>query len=93
MDALDGLALARHFWPRLIAAAILAALVFFPKPSYGLIEAVAKGRAQDLTSLLMDAVLPATQPQDDGRTVGHRRGLTGAPTGAPIPSPASPYRL
>jgi hypothetical protein len=73
MDVFDGFAVARHFWPRLAAVLLLIALVFFPKPSYGLIEEAAKTRAQEFTSLLMDAVLPG-----EGRTAERRHGLTDA---------------
>jgi len=84
VDVFDGLALARHLWPRFAAALILVALVFFPKPTYGLIEAEAKQRAQEITALLMDAVLPAAK-QGENRAARHRSGLTGAPTGARLP--------
>jgi hypothetical protein len=85
MDVFDGFAVARHFWPRLAAVLILIALVFFPKPSFGLIEAAAKTRAQEFTALLMDAVLPAAKPHGDKRAAQRRRALTGAPTGARLP--------
>lgn len=78
MDALDGLALARHFWPRLVAVVVLAALVFFPKPSYGLIEAEAKQRAREYTALLMEAVSPDAKLQGDKRAEGRRGDVTGA---------------
>lgn len=84
MDVLEGLALARHFCPRLVAVLILAALIFFPKPSYGLIEAAARSRAQEFTSLLLHAVLPVDKPHGGGGSGGSRRGPTGAPTGAPL---------
>lgn len=87
MDIFDGFAVARYFWPRLAAVMVLIALVFFPRPSFGLIEAAAKTRAQEFTSLLMDAVLPS-----EGRTAGLQRGLTGAPTGARLPGWDRPAR-
>jgi hypothetical protein len=70
VDAFDGLALARHFWPRFVATLILAALVFFPKPSYDLIEAEAKHRAREYTALLMEAVFPDAKPQGGKRAEG-----------------------
>ena len=76
MDVIDALGLARYFRPRLFAALMLAALIFFPKPSYGLIEAAAQRRAQEINSHLIDAVFPE-------RAAEHRGDLTGAPTGAP----------
>lgn len=71
----DALGLARYFRPRLFAALMLAALIFFPKPSYGLIEAAAQRRAQEITSLLGDAVFPERKR----RAAVHRGDLTGAP--------------
>jgi hypothetical protein len=83
------------FWPRFVAVLVLAALVFFSKPSHGLIEAEAEQRAQKFTALLMEAVLPATTPHDDKRGAGRRNKLTGAPTGARLlqrNKPAAPRK-
>jgi hypothetical protein len=88
MDVVDALGLARYLRPRPFAALMLAALIFFPKPSYGLIEAAAQRRAQEITSLLIDAVLPERRR----RAVEHRGDLTGAPTGAPISNQPSHHR-
>jgi hypothetical protein len=66
MDALDALGLARYLRPRPVAALLLAALFFFPKPSYGLIEAAAQRRAQEITSLLIDAVFPGSRGEWQG---------------------------
>jgi len=88
MDVLDAIGLARQFWPRLVAVLLLAALLYFPKPSYGLIEAAAERRAQEITSLLIDSVLPERQ----GRAAEHRGDPTGAPTGAPISNQPGHHR-
>jgi hypothetical protein len=92
VDALDALGLARQFWPRFVAALVLVALVFFPKPSYGLIEAAAKHRAQEFTALFVEAVFPTAKPRGDGHTGGRRSDRTGAPTGAPISNQTDPGR-
>lgn len=72
----------RYFWPRLFAVLLLAAVILFPKPTFGLIEAEARHRAQEYTALLVEAVLPDAKPQGDKRAAGRRDDPTGAPTGA-----------
>ncbi|HET7416070.1 MAG TPA: hypothetical protein VFJ61_00370 [Solirubrobacterales bacterium] len=76
-------ALARYLWPRLFAVLLLVGIVFFQKPTYGLVEAEVKHRAREYTALLMRAVLPDAKPQGPKRIGRHRGDLTGAPTGAP----------
>lgn len=83
MDIFDAIALGRHFWPRLFAALLVVALVFFPKPSYDLIEAEVKHRAQEYTALLMEAVFPNAKPQGDKRAEGCRGDLARCPTASP----------
>lgn len=82
MDPFEALALGGYFWPRLFAVLLLTGLVFFQKPTYGLIEGVAKHRAREYTALLMEAVFPDAKPLGHKRTAARRLDLTGAPTGA-----------
>jgi hypothetical protein len=90
VDTFEAFAIGRHSWPRLFAALLLAALVFLPKPTYGLIEAEAKHRAREYTALLMEAVFPDAKSQGHKRAVGRRGDLTGAPTGARLPYRSRP---
>lgn len=85
MDTFEAIASGRYLWSRLFAVLLLAALVFFPKPTYGLIEAEAKHRAREYTALLIEAVFPEAAPQGDKRAAGWRDNPTGAPTGARLP--------
>lgn len=77
VDTFDVIVLGRHFWPRLFAMLLLAALVFFPRPLISLIAAEAKQRGQEISTLLVDALLPAAE-QGEKRAAGHRNGLAGA---------------
>ncbi|HVD39707.1 MAG TPA: hypothetical protein VNC16_01730 [Solirubrobacterales bacterium] len=90
MDTFDAIALGRYLWPRLVPALVLAALVFFPKPSYDLIEAEAKQRAREYTALLMEAVFPDAKSQGDKHAAERGGDLTGASTGARLPNRNTP---
>ena len=92
MDTFEVIAFGRYFWPRLFAALLFVGLVFFQKPTYGLIEAEAKHRAREYTALLMEAVFPDAQPQRANRAAGRTGDLTGAPTGARLPNRNTPAR-
>jgi hypothetical protein len=92
VDTFEAIALGRYFWPRLFALLLLAGLVFFQKPTVGLIEAEAKHRAREYTALLMEAVFPNAKPQGHKRAAGRRVDLTGAPTGARLPNRNTPPR-
>jgi hypothetical protein len=72
VDTAETIALGRYLWPRLFAVVLLGALVFFPKPTYGLIEAEAKHRAREYTALLIEALFPEARSQGDKPTAGHR---------------------
>jgi hypothetical protein len=78
VETFEAIAIGRYFWPRLFAVLLFVGLVFFQKPTIGLVEAEAKHRAREYTALLMEAVFLDAKPQGDKRAAGRR----GTPTGA-----------
>jgi hypothetical protein len=56
MVSLDVLSVLRHFFPRLVAVLVVASFYFAPQFSAAVVEHAARERAQQVTSLLNQAL-------------------------------------